>query len=130
MKSVLSMLSSGRQQPDQPQIALEYMQGDMQRTFNGYFGSCAEKNQCMTMKMPKVLECALENWAYNAKKSCHAMAITVGDPGGEPSCDTFFTAVKHGGVMDMTAGGGPASPANVNSTRILSVPPTALQLGS
>lgn len=60
----------------------------------------------MAMKMPKVMECEVENCAYNANKGCHALAITVGDPEGEPSCDTFFTAEKPGGVKDMTAGVG------------------------
>ena len=36
--------------------------------------------------------------------SKHAMAITVGEPAGDPACDTFFTADRHDGVMDMTAG--------------------------
>lgn len=60
----------------------------------------------MGMKMPKVMECSAENCAYNSGKSCHAMAITVGEPAGGPSCDTFFAAEKHGGVLDMTAGVG------------------------
>jgi hypothetical protein len=60
----------------------------------------------MGMNMPKVTECSVGNCAYNSSNSCHAMAITVGEPSGDPSCDTFFTAEKHGGVMDMTAGVG------------------------
>lgn len=60
----------------------------------------------MTMKMPEVLECTVDSCVYNTNKGCHAMAITVGDPGGEPSCDTFFTADKRGGVMETTAGVG------------------------
>lgn len=60
----------------------------------------------MSMEMPKVLECSAEGCAYNAEKSCHAMAITIGEPGGDPSCDTFFSTGKQGGVMDMTAGVG------------------------
>jgi hypothetical protein len=60
----------------------------------------------MGMNMPKVMACSAENCASNSKKSCHAMAITVGEPAGDPSCDTFFTADRHGGVMDMIAGVG------------------------
>ena len=60
----------------------------------------------MGMKMPKVMGCSVDSCAYNTEKSCHAMAITVGEPAGDPSCDTFFIAEKHGGVMDMTAGVG------------------------
>ena len=60
----------------------------------------------MGMEMPKVIACSVEKCAYNARKSCHAMAITVGEPGGDPACDTFFVADQHGGVMDATAGVG------------------------
>ena len=60
----------------------------------------------MGMKMPKVTGCSVENCAYNTEKICHALAITVGDPAGDPACDTFFTAEQHGGVMDTTAGVG------------------------
>ena len=60
----------------------------------------------MGMEMPKVMACSVEKCAYNSNKSCHAMAITVGEPGGDPACDTFFVAEPHGGVMDMTAGVG------------------------
>ncbi len=60
----------------------------------------------MSMEMTKVMECSVETCAYNTKKNCHAMAITVGDPHGDPACDTFFTAKENGGVMDMIAGVG------------------------
>ncbi len=60
----------------------------------------------MGMKMPEVKMCSVESCAYNTRKACHAMAITVGEPDGDPSCDTFFEADRHGGVMDMTAGVG------------------------
>ena len=60
----------------------------------------------MAMSMPKVMECSAGNCAYSTDKRCHAMAITVGEPSGDSSCDTFFTAKRYGGVMDMTAGVG------------------------
>lgn len=60
----------------------------------------------MGMKMPQVKSCSVDNCAYNTKHACHAMAITIGEPGGDPACDTFFTAERHGGVMDMMAGVG------------------------
>jgi len=58
------------------------------------------------MKMPKATECSVETCAYNTMKSCHALAITIGEPGGDPACDTFFTADRHGGAMDRSAGVG------------------------
>lgn len=60
----------------------------------------------MEIKMPKVMECSVESCAYNARKSCHALAITIGEPGGDPACDTFFTANRNGGVMETIAGVG------------------------
>jgi len=60
----------------------------------------------MGMKMPEVTKCSVEKCAYNSQQSCHAMAITVGEPAGDPSCDTYFEASRHGGVKDMKAGVG------------------------
>lgn len=60
----------------------------------------------MKVSMPPVKKCAVNNCAYNHQNACHALAITVGDPGGPPNCDTFFTSDRHGGVMDATAGVG------------------------
>ncbi len=66
----------------------------------------------MEMKMPKVTTCSVESCVYNTQKSCHAIAITVGDPGGDPACDTFFVADHPGGVKDLTAGVGACKLAN------------------
>lgn len=60
----------------------------------------------MGMKMPEVTECSVENCAYNHGMECHALAITVGEPGGQPACDTFFATTKYGGDADTTAGVG------------------------
>lgn len=60
----------------------------------------------MGMKMPQVKQCTVAGCAYNTSMACHAMAITVGEPAGDPTCDTFFEATRHGGVRDMTAGVG------------------------
>ena len=60
----------------------------------------------MGMKMPQVMQCSVSGCAYNSDEGCHAMAVTIGEPAGEPTCDTFFAAIRHGGVMDTTAGVG------------------------
>jgi hypothetical protein len=65
---------------------------------------CAGRS--LRMEMPKVMECSVGNCAYNTMQTCHAMAITVGEPDGDPACDTYFVADRHGGVKDMTAGVG------------------------
>ena len=55
-------------------------------------------------KMPAVSACAIEECAYNSGKSCHAIAITIGD-GDRPMCDTFFKSQARGGATE-TAGVG------------------------
>ncbi len=48
------------------------------------------------MDMPKVQQCQVEQCAYNHNKTCHAMAITIGN-GSHPHCDTYFTSGTKGG---------------------------------
>lgn len=52
----------------------------------------------MTMKMPKILSCEMEECSYNTNKECHALAITVGS--SCPTCDTSYRASDKGGVAD------------------------------
>ena len=66
----------------------------------------------MVKEMPKVQSCSVKDCAYNTDESCHAMAITVGDPESDPMCDTYFHSEKHGGVKDMTAGVGACKAAD------------------
>ncbi len=56
------------------------------------------------MEMVKIIECSAVDCSYNKDQKCHAIAITVGGP--EPTCDTFMTAKRKGGVVDMTGGVG------------------------
>lgn len=60
----------------------------------------------MKVSMPPVKMCNVKKCAYNSQNACHALAITVGDPGGPPACDTYFASTRHGGVKDATAGVG------------------------
>ena len=48
------------------------------------------------MNMPSVLHCNVEQCAYNQKKECHALAITIGH-GAHPHCDTFCAGPAKGG---------------------------------
>ncbi|HKK01893.1 MAG TPA: DUF1540 domain-containing protein [Desulfuromonadales bacterium] len=59
----------------------------------------------MPKTMSPVKDCAVSSCAYNEKKACHAMAITVG-ASTEPMCGTYFQSSSHGGVKDMTGGVG------------------------
>jgi hypothetical protein len=52
------------------------------------------------MKMPMILDCNMNECAYNINEACHAMAITVG--GAAPTCDTFVRKSHKGGVLDTT----------------------------
>lgn len=46
------------------------------------------------LNMSGVSECTIEECAYNAFRTCHAIAITVGDS-DVPMCDTFVVAPEH-----------------------------------
>ncbi len=58
----------------------------------------------MTMKMPMISQCSMEDCAYNNDRKCHALAITVG--GSAPLCDTFLKSPQKGGDTDSVAGVG------------------------
>ncbi len=45
--------------------------------------------------MPEIAMCSMEECAYNEKRHCHALAITVGGP--HPRCDTFLRSIDKGG---------------------------------
>ena len=60
----------------------------------------------MKVSMPPVKQCGVDKCAYNKQHACHALAITVGDPGGHRACDTFCASARHGGVLEATAGVG------------------------
>lgn len=57
-----------------------------------------------TNVMPRVSECEVYDCAYNSNKTCHAIAITIGD-WERPMCDTFIQSLRHGGTKE-TAGVG------------------------
>jgi hypothetical protein len=48
------------------------------------------------MDMPAVARCTAESCAYNQDQTCHALAITIGDP-QHAQCDTFYSAPMTGG---------------------------------
>jgi len=48
----------------------------------------------MTIEMPVVTECMIDDCAYNVGNCCHARAITIGD-GVNPGCDTFLQMGDH-----------------------------------
>ncbi|QUH02868.1 DUF1540 domain-containing protein [Saccharopolyspora erythraea] len=51
--------------------------------------------------MPIVNKCTADSCAYNQEHTCHALAITVGEP-THPQCDTFTTASVRAGVASAT----------------------------
>jgi hypothetical protein len=44
----------------------------------------------VTIDMPMVQRCSVDECAYNHDSCCHAKAITIGD-GVHPGCDTFLS---------------------------------------
>jgi len=53
------------------------------------------------VEMAKILECGVEECAYNMDHDCHAMAITVGGT-IDHKCDTFCQSSLKGGVADIS----------------------------
>ncbi|HAR63452.1 MAG: DUF1540 domain-containing protein [Candidatus Margulisiibacteriota bacterium] len=58
----------------------------------------------MDSMIPKVLDCEMTDCTYNQEKTCHAVAITVGDI--EPVCDTYMKTTAKGGLVDTIGGVG------------------------
>lgn len=83
----------------------------------------------MGMKMPAVKQCTVDNCAYNGEHACHALAITVGDPGGEPACDTYFEASRHGGDPEAHAGVGACKTDDCKFNQDYECTATAIQIG-
>ena len=46
------------------------------------------------IEMPEVMECSVQQCAYNTRQMCHARAVTMGDAHGH-LCDTMFAPGKH-----------------------------------
>ncbi len=58
--------------------------------------SCSELEMA-TMDMPKIERCRVTECCYNLDEMCHAGAITVGDAGDHPECDTYCDLASKGG---------------------------------
>jgi hypothetical protein len=58
----------------------------------------------MTIKLPKITLCEMEECAYNIDKKCRAIAITIGGP--EPECITIEKKLKEGGLDTVNGGVG------------------------
>ena len=63
------------------------------------------------MKMAHIKDCGLSDCGYNMSGRCHALSITVGEP-GDHQCDTFF---KHA-----TKGGNPTAVGMVGACKVVS----------
>lgn len=61
------------------------------------------------MDMPVVNSCEADSCVYNVQRSCHALAITVGDT-RDALCDTFF--------RDSAKGGDPKAVAHVGACKM------------
>lgn len=83
----------------------------------------------MPVKMPEVRNCAVSNCAYNSKKTCHAIAVTIGHPKSDPKCDTFFESSVRGGVEDMTAGVGACKTEDCRYNVHFECAATSIQVG-
>jgi hypothetical protein len=59
----------------------------------------------MTIDMPFVESCTINDCGYNKDNKCHARAITIGDS-VHPGCDTSFLAAPSRTHANSTAGVG------------------------
>lgn len=59
----------------------------------------------VTIEVPIVAGCEVDECAYNIDSGCHARAITVGD-GVHPGCDTYFVSDTHTREKRRSAGVG------------------------
>ncbi|MFP5387504.1 MAG: DUF1540 domain-containing protein [Bacteriovoracia bacterium] len=48
----------------------------------------------LTIEMPKVEQCDVNECGFNVDNNCHAKAITIGDY-SNPGCDTFMDTDQH-----------------------------------
>lgn len=48
----------------------------------------------VTIEMPQVKMCDVQNCGFNVNKNCHAKAITIGDL-INPDCDTYMDTSVH-----------------------------------
>lgn len=65
----------------------------------------------MTLEMPMVSTCEVDQCVYNSQKKCHAKAVTIGDI-RRPGCDTFFNSEGHCQGSETTAGVGACKVSN------------------
>jgi hypothetical protein len=78
------------------------------------------------MEMTRVKSCEVAECAYNSKKMCHALAITIGDL-DNPMCDTFCqSATPRAATKKMSPASAPARSGPVHTTSPLNVIAKAL----
>lgn len=65
----------------------------------------------ITIEMPRVSKCDINQCGYNVNQKCHAKAITVGDF-LNPACDTFLDVNRHNRETQRIAGVGACKVAN------------------
>jgi hypothetical protein len=83
----------------------------------------------MAMNMPRVQECSVNECAYNTERSCHALAITIGEKPSNPLCDTFFTSQRHGGIKETAAGVGACKSFECSYNKDFECSASSIQVG-
>lgn len=82
----------------------------------------------MTIEMPIVSKCQVNECSYNASSRCHARAITVGDA-EHPGCDTFIANGMHTGHQQQLAGIGACKTATCKHNEDLECMADSIQVG-
>ncbi len=129
---VRNLPNSSRRAPNdsKPEI-LNNSAGTFSLRRDNYLNDTDSSNPDETMsvmkKMPSVSACAIGECAYNINKSCHAVAITIGD-GVHPLCDTYFSSMTNAASKE-TAGVGACKVSICRYNKTFKCGATDIQIG-
>jgi len=80
------------------------------------------------MTITKVLICGAETCAYNKKKECHAMAVTIGS--SHQQCETYMEGAHKGGIPAAQARVGACHMKNCHFNKMLECSAPAIVLAA
>ncbi len=82
----------------------------------------------VTIEMPVVRKCMVNECCYNANSKCHARAITIGDS-VHPACDTYLAGMSHTLHTKQIAGIGACKTASCKHNEDLECMAESIQVG-
>ncbi|HEX5338496.1 MAG TPA: DUF1540 domain-containing protein [Gallionella sp.] len=82
----------------------------------------------ITIEMPMVTKCMVDECSYNGSSKCHARAITIGDS-IHPGCDTFLAGASLASKAKQVAGIGACKTAACKHNEDLECMAESVQIG-